>query len=231
MRLFPFGTVVRFIPNVITVLALAAGLLSIRYSLEYKWHKAVLYILLAAMCDVFDGKVARMINSESDFGKELDSLADLVNFGVAPSILIYLNNLCVYSKIGWAACQMFIICQALRLARFNTMSIHYHKYFIGVPAPAGALLLILPIITEFCFKVRFHTVIVLINTILISLALISTLETPSLKEANMKNKSILIVLLCIIFISNMWLTIWFISIIYIIYIVVKNINKLFISDK
>jgi CDP-diacylglycerol--serine O-phosphatidyltransferase len=139
------------VPNVVTLLALCAGLTSIRFALDAKYESAVLAILVAAVLDGIDGRLARALKSSSRFGAELDSLADFIDFGVAPGLLLYLWSLHELKTIGWAAVLIFAIAAALRLARFNVMIDDPNKpdwmgrFFTGMPAPAGAIVVLLPL--------------------------------------------------------------------------------------
>src|SRR6478609_3256554 len=147
-RLIPVRTLV---PNLITLLALCAGLTAIRLSVEDKLEWAVAAIVFAALLDGIDGRVARMLKGTSRFGAELDSLADFVNFGVAPAIILYFWGLHDIKSAGWIAALVFAICAGLRLARFNVMIDDPNKpvwagnFFTGIPAPAGAITVMLPI--------------------------------------------------------------------------------------
>ncbi len=144
------------IPNMITVTALCAGLSGIRFALHGKWELAVTAILIAAVLDSMDGRVARFLDSTSEFGAELDSLADFVNFGVGPSLIMYLHSLHQWGNVGWAPCLFFTICSALRLARFNTIreeqSPWSDNFFVGLPTTAAALLVLIPLMIEFMFQ-------------------------------------------------------------------------------
>ncbi len=143
------------IPNVITLLALCSGLTAIRMGIDGRFELAVAAVILATGLDALDGQVARFLKGTSRFGAELDSLADFVNFGVVPGILIYLWSLHVYKNVGWIVVLAFTLCMALRLARFNVALDDPDKpawtagYFSGVPAPAGAGLLLLPMYLSF----------------------------------------------------------------------------------
>ena len=142
------------IPSMITVLALCLGLTAIKFSLIGKFDYAVVAVLLAAILDAADGRIARLIKGTTKFGAELDSLADFVNFGVTPALMIYMWELNSYGNIGWVLTLIYIICCCLRLARFNVTSIETNKslfenFFSGVPSPAGAGILLLPIIITF----------------------------------------------------------------------------------
>ena len=144
-------------PNIVTMLALCAGVTSIRYSIAENWAMAVICIFLAAFFDGLDGRVARMLKGSTKFGAELDSLSDFVSFGVAPAILMFQWTLFDLPKFGWFFCLLFAIGMSMRLARFNTMldedpqPEYWHHFFVGVPAPAAAALAIMPIMMTFDF--------------------------------------------------------------------------------
>ena len=139
------------VPNVITLLALCAGLTAIRVAFEGKLELALGAIVFAALLDGIDGRIARMIKGTSKFGAELDSLADFVNFGCAPALILYFWGLNQLAAVGWIAALVFAICAGLRLARFNVMIDDPNKpawagnFFTGIPAPAGAITVLLPI--------------------------------------------------------------------------------------
>jgi CDP-diacylglycerol--serine O-phosphatidyltransferase len=147
-RRIPVRTLV---PNVITLLALCAGLTAIRMAFENRYVLALAAIVFAAFLDGIDGRLARFLKGTSRFGAELDSLADFVNFGVAPALILYFWGLHALKSAGWIAAMVFAICAALRLARFNVMVDDPDKpawasnFFVGVPAPAGAITVLLPI--------------------------------------------------------------------------------------
>ena len=143
------------LPNLITLLALCAGLTAIRLAVENKLELALAAIVFAALLDGIDGRVARMLKGTSRFGAELDSLADFVNFGVAPALILYFWGLHELKSAGWIAALVFAICAGLRLARFNVMIDDPNKpawagnFFTGIPAPAGAITVLLPIYLYF----------------------------------------------------------------------------------
>jgi CDP-diacylglycerol--serine O-phosphatidyltransferase len=143
------------LPNLITLLALCAGLTAIRLAIESKLELALAAIVFAALLDGIDGRVARMLKGTSRFGAELDSLADFVNFGVTPALILYFWGLHELKSAGWIVALVFAICAALRLARFNVMIDDPNKpawagnFFTGIPAPAGALCVLLPIYLSF----------------------------------------------------------------------------------
>lgn len=141
-------------PNFVTLLALCAGLTSIRFAIEGQFEIAIYAILFAAALDGLDGRVARLLRSTSKFGAQLDSLADFVNFGVAPAMMLYVWALNDLGSIGWVVSLIFAICASLRLARFNVAAdgparpAWQKAFFVGVPAPAGAVIVMLPLYLE-----------------------------------------------------------------------------------
>ncbi|MEM7191654.1 MAG: CDP-diacylglycerol--serine O-phosphatidyltransferase, partial [Pseudomonadota bacterium] len=142
------------VPNIFTLLGLCAGLTAIRMGIEHRWDLAVAALVFAAFLDGIDGHVARLLKASTRFGAELDSLADFVNFGVAPAIILFVWSLEDLKSLGWIAVLVFAVCSALRLARFNVsldqtdMPAWKKSYFVGVPAPAGALIVLLPIYAQ-----------------------------------------------------------------------------------
>jgi CDP-diacylglycerol--serine O-phosphatidyltransferase len=143
------------LPSLVTLLALCAGLTSIRMSIEHHFQTAIVFIGVAALLDAVDGRIARLLKSMSRFGAELDSIADFVNFGVAPAIMLYVWALNELGRLGWMAVLVYVICAALRLARFNVAIDVPDKptwqagFFVGMPAPAGAMTVMLPAYAEF----------------------------------------------------------------------------------
>ena len=143
------------LPNLITLLALCAGLTAIRMAVENRLDLALAAIVLAVLLDGIDGRIARLLKGTSRFGAELDSLADFVNFGVAPALILYFWGLHELKSAGWIAALVFAICAALRLARFNVMIDDPNQpawagnFFTGIPAPAGAITVLLPIYLNF----------------------------------------------------------------------------------
>jgi CDP-diacylglycerol--serine O-phosphatidyltransferase len=142
----------RLLPNVLTTIALCAGLTAIRFGLAGDFRSAVLAVIVAAIFDFLDGRVARRLNATSRFGAELDSLSDFCAFGVAPALLMFLSSMTSAGSLGWVITLMFPICSAMRLARFNTALTTDESppawagaFFTGVPAPAGALLVLVPL--------------------------------------------------------------------------------------
>ena len=186
-RLIPVRTL---LPNLITLLALCAGLTAIRLAVEDKLEWAVAAIVFAALLDGIDGRVARMLWGTSRFGAELDSLADFVNFGVAPALMLYFWGLHELGNAGWIAAMVFAISTGLRLARFNVMADDPNKpawaanFFVGVPAPAGAITVLLPIYVYFLGmpRVVFVAPVALVYTLTIAFLMVSRLPVFSGKR-------------------------------------------------
>jgi len=180
------------VPNVITLLAICAGLTAIRLSTEDRMGLAVGLIVFAAVLDGIDGRVARMIKGQSKFGAELDSLADFVNFGVAPGLILYFWQLHELRNGGWIAAMVFAISGSLRLARFNASIDDPNKpafatnYFTGVPAPAGAITVLLPIYLAFLGVSKPPAVLTAAYTLLIAFLMVSRLPVFSGKTVRMR---------------------------------------------
>lgn len=150
-------TLVQLLPNMLTVTAICAGLTAIRFGLQGNYELAVQLILLAAILDGLDGRLARALGSDSKMGAELDSLADFLNFGVAPGMLLYVWALEDTRQLGWLAVLVYAVCAVTRLARFNVArkaenGSAENAYFIGIPSPAGAILVMLPMYASFAFE-------------------------------------------------------------------------------
>lgn len=145
----------RLFPSIITIIALCAGLTSVRYALDFKWEYSLILLVIAAFLDGMDGRIARYLQVTSDFGAQLDSLADFMNFGVAPAITIYLWTLNSIETrgVGWVFVLVFVVCCAIRLARFNAMLVSEEDkqpwreyFFVGIPAPVGGIMSLLPMV-------------------------------------------------------------------------------------
>jgi len=179
------------LPNAITLIGVCIGLTSIKFALDGKFALAIVAILFAALMDALDGRIARLIKGTSRIGKELDSLGDVISFGVAPAFIMYFWSLQYLEKLGWFVCLMYVVCVALRLARFNVNSEEEaswkDNFFEGVPAPAGGIVVLMPLVFSFSgleeifFKINYD-LIVPIFFITVSILLISTLPTYSFKK-------------------------------------------------
>ena len=183
-RKFPIR---RIIPNMVTLLALCLGLTAVRQGLEGRFELAVMCIVIAGFLDAFDGRLARLLKAESPLGAQLDSLTDFVNFGIAPVLVVYLWALQSTGRIGWAVILVYSVCCALRLARFNVdmeeadRPAWKTKFFIGVPSPSAGGLVMLPIYLQATDIVNLadYPVIILINTTIVGLLMVSTFPTFS----------------------------------------------------
>ena len=177
------------LPNMLTLIGVCIGLSSIKFALDEKFELAIVAIIFAALIDGLDGRIARLIKATSKVGKELDSLTDVISFGVAPSFVMYfwlLNNL---GKFGWLLCLIYVVCVTLRLARFNVNSNEEpswkDNFFEGVPSPAGGILVLMPLIfslSEFDFLIISYNILVPVFFISVSFLLISKFPTYSLKK-------------------------------------------------
>ena len=177
------------LPNILTLGGVCLGISSIKFSIDGNFSLAVTLILLAAILDALDGRIARLIKGTSEFGKELDSLTDFVSFGIAPVLILYFWELNVYGKLGWAIALIYSVCCVLRLARFNltkneSQQVWKNNFFEGVPSPAGGLLILTPLIYELSsFNLNINIKIFTpYLTIFIAILLVSKIPTLSLKK-------------------------------------------------
>ena len=203
------------LPNILTLGGVCLGISSIKFSIDNNYSLAVIFILLAAILDALDGRIARLIKGTSEFGKELDSLTDFVSFGIAPVLILYFWELNNYGKIGWAITLIYSVCCVLRLARFNLTKFEKNQswkinFFEGIPAPAGGILILTPLIFELSnlnlnFSIKSITPFF---TILIAILLVSKIPTLSLKKISISPKTTGFILLGIgiVFISLMFFT-------------------------
>jgi CDP-diacylglycerol--serine O-phosphatidyltransferase len=207
------------IPNLITLLALCAGLTGLRLAIEGKIEYALAAIVFAAALDGIDGRIARMIKGTSRFGAELDSLADFVNFGVVPALILYFWGLHELKSAGWIAAMVFAICAGLRLARFNVAIDDPDKpawaanFFTGMPAPAGAITVLLPIYIHLLGipRVGFPVALTLVYTLLVAFLMVSRVPVFSGKRVGKRVRPemvlpvfILVVLFVALLISYPW---------------------------
>ena len=179
------------LPNAITLIGVCIGLSSIKFAIDGKFAIAIIAILFAGLMDALDGRIARLIKGTSKMGKELDSLGDVISFGVAPALIMYFWNLQYLDKLGWFVCLTYVVCVALRLARFNVNSEEEpswkDNFFEGMPSPAGGIVVLMPLIISFSglgelfFKINYD---ILVPTffIIVSILLISTIPTYSFKK-------------------------------------------------
>lgn len=213
----------KFIPNLITLMSLIAGISAIKFSIQANWKLAVLMIMLAAFFDFFDGWMARKLKKSSQFGAELDSLSDFISFGLAPSLLI---NLCFtheLGRIGWVISLFYIVCAALRLARFNIENMkEQSKVFYGIPSPAAAGVIMIPLYLNFIDQVQFtinYPLICAVLTTFAGIMMISRVPTPSVKNLKVKTlyfrlMIISVAIVLIFLISYFWQTTLLVAIAY-----------------
>jgi len=189
----------KMIPNFLTILAISAGMSAIRFGLEDRWEHAALAILAAAILDALDGRVARILKGASKFGAELDSLSDFISFGVAPAMMLYLWAMQDFGRFGWMLTLLFSVSMALRLARFNTMLEDENQptwtsnFFAGVPAPAAAGLVLMPMILSFLVGDEFFRSPIVVSFYLIGVSglVVSSIPTFSFKKIKVPSKQVL----------------------------------------
>jgi CDP-diacylglycerol--serine O-phosphatidyltransferase len=179
---------VQLLPNMMTVAALCAGVTAIRMAITGRFDLAVGLIIIAAIFDALDGRLARLLKSESEIGAELDSLCDFVNFGVAPGIILYQWALLEMPRAGWIAVLVYIVCALLRLARFNignrSPETPTLSHFVGVPSPAGAMLALLPLFLAHMLDADpIAPQLIALWMIGVGAAMIARFPTPSFKSA------------------------------------------------
>lgn len=209
----------RLIPNMLTMLALCAGLTALRYGVDGKFQVAVLAVVAAAVLDGLDGRIARLIGATSRFGAELDSLSDFACFGVVPAVLLYLWSMHGAGGAGWAIVLLYAVCMALRLARFNTAAHDPDQpawranFFTGVPAPAGAGLALLPLIATFELGggLEGHPWVVGLWIVCVGALLVSRVPTFAVKKLKVPHRLVGLVLLAVsavtaALIAEPWLT-------------------------
>lgn len=219
----------RMIPNILTLLALCAGITSIRFGIQERWEAAVIAIIVAGILDGLDGRIARLLRGTSKFGAELDSLSDFVSFGVAPALLLYFWTMQGAGGPGWALVLLFSVCCALRLARFNTMigqpdlPSWAYNFFTGVPAPAAAGMVLVPMMISFEAGPDFfgQPAVVAVFLLGVSFLMISAVPTFSFKGVKVPNRFVLplmlaVILLAAFLVTEPWITLSTITVLYII---------------
>ncbi len=217
------------IPNMLTLMAMSAGLTAIRFASESHWKNAALAILAAAILDALDGRIARLLKGTSRFGAELDSLSDILSFGVAPGLILYFWSLQNFSRIGWILVLLYAVSCALRLARYNTMievsepPIWASTFFTGVPAPAAAGVVLLPLIVSFNLFEPFMRSPEVVATfmVLASFLMVSRIPTYSFKKVRLRPSMILPLMMSVGLVaasmmSAPWITLSGIMVVYLI---------------
>ena len=193
------------LPNIFTLVGVCIGLSSIKFALDGRFEISILAIIIAAVIDGLDGRIARLIKGASKVGKELDSLTDVISFGVAPAFIMYFWKLNELGRVGWLICLIYVICVALRLARFNVSSeaepSWRDNFFEGIPSPAGGVIVLIPLIFSFSdlniFNLKYN-IIVPIFFIMTSILLISKIPTYSLKKIVVPRRMTIFLLFSII---------------------------------
>jgi len=227
MRRLSGLSVNRMVPNILTVLALCAGMTAVRFAMGGNFEGAVFAIIAAGIFDGLDGRMARLLKATSSFGAELDSLSDFVSFGVAPAAVLYLWTLSELHGLGWAIALLFAVCCALRLARFNTEAAHElpsyaAPFFTGAPAPAGAGLVMVPMFFSFewgdwLFRSPYLNAVTVTG---IALLMISKVPTVSLKRIRIPHHLVVPTLLgfgvaTAFLTTEPWLTLTVVGIVYV----------------
>ena len=189
-------SIARLVPSFLTLLGLCSGVTAIRFAVEKRWPEAVDFVILAMIFDMLDGRAARILGADSRFGAQLDSLADLVSFGVAPAIIMYSWTLYKLGDNGWIAALIFCAASAVRLARFNVQAArdegatNVRPYFTGLPTPAAACMMLLPLLVSFQWDgaLKDHPGISVAILIVTSIMMVSTLPTPSIKYMKLQRR-------------------------------------------
>ncbi len=236
------------LPNMLTLIGVCIGLTSIRFALDGRFEFAIIAVIFAALIDGLDGRIARLIKGTSKVGKELDSLTDMISFGVAPAFIMYFWKLNTLGKFGWLLCLVYVICVALRLARFNVNSNHEpswrDNFFEGVPSPAGGILVLTPLIvslSSFDYFELNYNIIVPTFFVMTSFLLISKFPSYSLKKIVIPRRTTIFLLFGIVLFFGLLLVYTFnvIAISVIVYLLVlpislihyQKINKNHENDK
>jgi len=231
------------LPNALTIIGVCSGLSSIKFALDQNYTMAIIAVAFAAILDSLDGRVARLIKGTSKVGKELDSLTDVVSFGVAPSFIMYFWTLNELGKIGWLLVLIYVVCCALRLARFNLTTYEETEnwkinFFEGVPSPAAAGLVLLPLIFELSdiIKINNEPIISLILIFSTSILMVSKIPTYSLKRILIPRRLTVFLLFSIgIYFSFLFVytfkTLFVTGVIYIIFIPISIVHYKILSKR
>ena len=193
------------LPNMFTLVGVCIGLSSIKFAFDEKFTLSIIAIIVAAIIDGLDGRIARLIQGTSKVGKELDSLTDVISFGVAPAFIMYFWKLNELGRVGWLICLIYVVCVALRLARFNVNSGQEpswkDNFFEGVPSPAGGVLVLMPLIyslSDIQILNINYDFFVPILFITISILLISKVPTYALKKISVPRSMTIFLLLAVV---------------------------------
>ena len=231
------------LPNALTLVGVCIGLSSINFALNQNYKLAIISIIFAAIIDGLDGRIARLIKGTSKVGKELDSLTDIISFGVAPAFIMYFWKLNTLGRFGWLLCLIYVICVALRLARFNVNTGQApswrDNFFEGVPSPAGGILVLIPLIYSFS-EIQFfnlnYNIFVPVFFLTISVLLISKIPTYSLKKIVVKRSTTIFLLFSIVLFFGLLLvftfnTILISALVYLLIIPISSMHYLSLKKK
>ena len=231
------------LPNMFTLVGVCIGLSSIKFAFDGNFKFSIIAIIVAAIIDGLDGRIARLIKGTSKVGKELDSLTDVISFGVAPAFIMYFWSLNQIGRVGWLICLIYVMCVALRLARFNVSSESEpswkDNFFEGIPSPAGGVLVLMPLVYSFSefqiFQLNYD-LIVPILFIIVSILLVSKVPTYSFKKIKVQRSLTIFLLLGIVFYFGLVLVYTFnalvlSALIYFLIIPISSIHYLKISKK
>jgi CDP-diacylglycerol--serine O-phosphatidyltransferase len=198
----------RLFPNIVTLVGLSLGMTALRHAWQQDWERAVWLLVIAALLDGVDGRLARLLKATSPFGAQLDSLSDFFCFGVAPASLIYFWSLQYLSfpRLGWMIVLFYVICSAIRLARFNVStaqppsgSAWRENFFEGVPMPAGAMMMLLPMMLDFGWNMVMWTpTMVAIHSMVVAFLMVSRLPTLSIKKWRVRKEKAPLVMACLV---------------------------------
>tara|TARA_B100000674_G_scaffold254801_1_gene210097 strand:- start:661 stop:1458 length:798 start_codon:yes stop_codon:yes gene_type:complete len=231
------------LPNIMTLVGVCIGLTSIKFAFDGRFELSVIAVLIAAIIDGLDGRIARLIKATSKVGKELDSLTDVISFGVAPAFIMYFWALDNIGRFGWLISLIYVVCVALRLARFNVTTggepSWRDNFFEGIPSPAGGILVLMPLIYSFSeiqFLMINKNIVVPALFIIISILLISKIPTYSLKRIVVPRSTSIFLLFGIILYFGLLLiytfnTIIISGIIYLLIIPASSIHFLFLKKQ
>jgi len=193
------------LPNMFTLVGVCIGLSSIKFAFDEKFTLSIIAIIVAAIIDGLDGRIARLIQGTSKVGKELDSLTDVISFGVAPAFIMYFWKLNELGRIGWLICLIYVVCVALRLARFNVNSEREpswkDNFFEGIPSPAGGVLVLMPLVyslSDIQLIIFNYDIFVPLLFVVVSILLISKIPTYALKKITVPRKMTIFLLLAVV---------------------------------
>ena len=231
------------LPNILTLIGVCIGLTSIKFAFDGKFELSIISVIVAGIIDGLDGRIARLIQGTSKVGKELDSLTDVISFGVAPAFIMYFWSMSEIGRLGWLISLIYVVCVALRLARFNVNSeaepSWRDNFFEGIPSPAGGILVLMPLIYSFS-EIQFinlnYNIFTPVLFLIISILLISKIPTYSLKKIVVKRSTTIFLLFSIVLFFGLLLiftfnTILISALIYLLIIPISSMHYLSLKKK